>query len=115
MAHQGGKIKNKEERMAMYKWISDLEFKMYGLKVPDIKIFLHMSYEGASLLKKDRAEMADQNENNKEHLKQAELAYLEIAKKYHFKTIECMKDKQIKTKEEISQIIQKYVLKKITE
>lgn len=89
LAHQGGKIKNKTERLELYKWLEKLEFDLLQLPHADIKIFLHMPYEVSIELKKNREEKLDQHESSKEHLLMAEEAYKEIVQLYDFKTIEC--------------------------
>ena len=89
MAHQGGKIKDAEKRMEMYKWLKSLEFDLLQLPEADIRVFLHMPYEVACKLKKDRGEAPDQHESSPEHLKLAEKSYKEIANIYDFRTIEC--------------------------
>ena len=88
-AHQGGKELNKEKRLKLYEWLEKLEFDLLGLPDADIKLFLHMPYEVALELRKNRKEKPDQNESDKNHLINAENAYLEIADMYNFKTIEC--------------------------
>ena len=40
MGHQGGKIKDKDERLSMYKWLETLEYELLELQRPDITIFL---------------------------------------------------------------------------
>lgn len=89
LAHQGGKIKDKKERIKMYNWLDKLEFDLLELPKADIKVFLHMPYEVAVELKKNRKEGMDQHEASKEHLLASETAYIEIASIYDFKTIEC--------------------------
>ena len=116
MAHQGGKIFDNKERKEMYKWLDKLEFGLLGLPMPEICLFLHMPYEASVILKSGREEAADQHEANPEHLKHAEKAYIEVAKKYNFKTIDCslnMKSdlikEDIKTIENISDEVFNYV------
>lgn len=111
MAHQGGKIIDTNERMNMYAWLDILEFKLLELPKPDIAIFLHMPYEEATELKKNRLEKADQHESSKEHLKHAENAYLELAQTYKWKMIECVSQSKIKTIEEIHEEVLEYILK----
>lgn len=113
MAHQGGKIIDTDERMNMYAWLDVLEFKLLELPKPDIAIFLHMPYEEAMELKKNRPEKADQHESSPEHLKHAENAYLELAQTYKWKTIECVNQVGIKTIPEIHEEVLDYVLKEI--
>lgn len=110
MAHQGGKIYDTNERMNMYAWLDILEFKLLELPKPDIAIFLHMPYEQAMILKKDRIENADQHEQSEEHLKHAEKAYIELAQTYKWKTIECVNEGNIKSKEDISNEVYDYVM-----
>ena len=111
MAHQGGKLHKKEDREEMYNWLNTLEFELLGLPIPDIKIFLHLPYEGSCILRKSRSatEALDQHEMSEEHLKLAEQAYVEIADKFEFKTIECMEEDRIKTIPEISKEMISYV------
>lgn len=109
MAHQGGKIEEKEKRIEMYRWIEELEFGLLDLPKPDIRIFLHMPFSQASELRKERNEKLDQNENNDEHLKHAENAYFEIAQIYEFKTIHCDKENDIKSIPEIHDEVYEYV------
>ncbi len=112
MAHQGGKILDMQERMNMYAWLDVLEFKLLELPKPDIAIFLHMPYEQACELKKNRTEI-DQHESSMEHLRHAENAYLELAQTYKWKTIECVKEEKIKSIEEIHKEVLDYLLNEI--
>ena len=108
MAHQGGKLETKEERDAMYDWLYNLEFNLLELPKPDIAIYLHMPTEKTSLLKKNREEL-DGHEKDENHLKHAEIAYSELAKKYGFKTIECTYNNKIKSIESINDEVYKIV------
>ena len=54
MAHQGGKIFDKEERFNMYQWIDKLEYWLLNLPKPDITVFLHMPFEFSKELIKNR-------------------------------------------------------------
>lgn len=113
MAHQGGKIKDASERLAMYNWLDTLEFKLLELPVPDIALFLHMPYLKSIELKKDRNEAADQHEMDDDHLQNAEIAYLELANNYHWKIIECVDNGKIRAVDDINQEINRYILDKI--
>ena len=77
MAHQGGKLKTREEREKM-------------------------PFEYAAILKKNREETPDQHEANKAHLEQAEKAYLELTEKYGYIKITCVKDDCIRTIDDIN-------------
>ena len=114
LAHQGGKLESKKERDEMYEWFDKLEFGLLGLPHADIKIFLHMPYEAACILKEGREEPADQHEASESHLKASERAYLEVADKYDFKIIECSKKpiirENIRTIEDINDELTNYVI-----
>lgn len=111
MAHQGSKIKDKDERFNMYQWIDKLEYWLLELPKPDITIFLHMPYKYSTELKKNRI-FLDEHEKSEEHLIQAEEAYIELSELYHWDTIQCVKDNKIKSIEEINQEVLEVVLKK---
>lgn len=104
LAHQGSKIHDKDERFNMYQWIDKLEYWLLGLPKPDKTIFLHMPYEKSSELKKNR-QFLDEHEKSPEHLKQAEEAYIELSELYNWDRIECVKDDEIRTIEDINEEI----------
>lgn len=101
MGHQAGKIKDKDERYEMFKWLEKLEYDLLGLPRPDIKLFLHMPYTYSKKLQKNRQEL-DEHEMSEENLINAENAYLEMTEMFDFIKIECIKDNEIRTIEEIS-------------
>jgi len=116
MAHQGGKIFDSEKRNEMYEWLEKLEYDLLKLPHPDLIIFLYMPYEYALELKKNRTEL-DQHELSKDHLLNAEKAFLELATKYNFKLINCVNDGKIRTideiHEEVYDIVNSYLNKKV--
>ena len=113
MAHQGGKLDSETERNSMYDWLDNLEFNLLGLPKPDISVFLHMPFEFSLILKKNRKEDMDQNERDKNHLINAENAFIELANKYDFYTIQCNDGDRIRTIEEINDDLYSYVMNKI--
>ena len=108
LAHQGSKILDKDERFDMYQWIDKLEYWLLKLPKPDITIFLHMPYEKSCELKKNR-EYLDEHEKSPEHLKHAEEAYIELSELYNWSRIECVKDDEIRTIEDINDEIFKII------
>lgn len=103
MGHQAGKAKTKKEKDKILNFIEKLEFDLCELPRPDIVVFLHMPYEATIELRKDRAS-GDGNENNPEHLINAEKTYLYIAKKYNWKNINCIKTKKYTSLNDIKSI-----------
>jgi len=111
MGHQGGKLKSQEERLAMYKWLETLEYGLLELPRPDLVIFLYMPYQYAVELKKNRLEL-DQHETSEEHLRNAENTYLELDELYNFSKIDCVKNNQLRTIEEIHEEVYSLVKKR---
>ena len=111
MAHRGGLLATKEERLKMYQKIETLEYDLLELPRPDQIILLYMPYEYACLLKKERNELPDEVENDEFYLKRGEQAYLELANLYHYDIINCIKDNNIRSVEEINKDIYKLVNK----
>ncbi|MBQ9019418.1 MAG: thymidylate kinase [Bacilli bacterium] len=101
MAHQGSKIKDKDERFVMYQWIDKLEYWLLQLPKPDMTIFLHVPYEYTLELRKNRTSI-DEHEKSIDHLRQAEEAYVELASLYNWNTIECIKNEKLRTVEDIN-------------
>ncbi|MDD5887933.1 MAG: thymidylate kinase [bacterium] len=108
LAHQGGKIHDKDERFNMYQWIDKLEYWLLKLPKPDKTIFLHMPYEYSCELKKNRTNL-DQAEKSPEHLKLAEAAYIELSELYNWDKVECVQDGKIRTIEDINDEIVKLI------
>lgn len=89
MGHQGGKIMDAAERAKFMKWLEELEYGNFELPRPDRVIFLHMPFEVGMELKRGRPGEADGHESNPDHLRRAELAYVELAERYGWVRIAC--------------------------
>ena len=89
MAHQGGKLFDKEERQKLYKSLDDLEYGFLELPRPDFTIFLYVPYDKVAELRGHRAEAPDQHESNPLHIRNAEHAYLELAELHNYQIIKC--------------------------
>ena len=110
LAHQGSKIKDKDERFRMYQWIDKLEYWLLGLPKPDTTFFLHVPYSYAVELKKNRKSL-DEHEKSPEHLKNSETAYVELSELYNWHHINCIKNKEIRTIEDINEELMKEINK----
>jgi dTMP kinase len=98
MGHQGGKIRDAEERKSFFKWLEDLEYGNFDLPKPDAVLFLYMPYQIGLELKNKRtlsseapSSSSDGHENS-EHLRNAEEAYLQLARMYNWIKIDCAPD-----------------------
>jgi len=113
MGHQASKISDPEERKIFLDWLYDLEYNIFGIPKPDINIILHVSAAVGQELVDQKGhrdyvggQKRDLHEGDIKHLSAAEATYLEIAKAYpDFVLIECMRDSQIMSREEIHELI----------
>ncbi|MGN1298659.1 MAG: dTMP kinase [Candidatus Scatovivens sp.] len=107
MVHQAGKINDKNEREKFLNWLCDLEFNLYGLPVPTKVFFLNMPVEKSIELMKNRENKfshdskKDIHEKNKNHLIDSYNAACDVAKKYNWHEIKCVKNNEIRTIEDI--------------
>lgn len=111
MVHQAGKIHDKEERKKFLDWLWDFEFNLYGLPVPSKVFFLKMPPEKSLELIKDRENKfthdakKDIHESDEKHLIDSFNAACEVAKDYNWTTIECIKNGNLRTIEDIHEEI----------
>ena len=119
MVHQAGKIKDKEEREKFLNWLWDFEFGLYGLPIPTKAFFLNMPTEFAIKLMEARENKItheskkDIHERDKNHLLDSYNAACELAQKYNWHEVKCVKDDKIRSiediHEEIYHEIKKYI------
>ena len=110
MAHQGAKIEDPDERFELYKWIDKLEYWLLELPKADETVFLHVPYKYSKELMKNR-EVIDANEKDEDYQKRSIKTYLELASLYNWKLIECIKDDNLRTIEDISKEILDIIVK----
>ena len=104
MAFQGGKIKDIKKRNMMYEWLDNLEFVLLDLPRPDYVLFLYLPFEYVCTLKKSRGKIASTN-----LLHMAEIAYLELATIYDYEKINCLKENELRSIDDIANEILKKV------
>ena len=111
MVHQAGKIEDKEERERFLNWLWDYEFNLYKLPVPTKVFFLNMPPEYAFELMKNRENkftheaQKDIHERDKSHIVDSYNAACEVADKYNWCKIDCVRKSKIRTIEEIHEDI----------
>lgn len=119
MVHQAGKIQNKEEREKFLKWLWEFEFELYGLPIPTEVFFIKMPPEKALELIKDRENkfthesQKDIHERDKNHIVDSFNSACDVAKKYNWYTVECVKEGILRTIEDINDEIYNEVKKHI--
>ena len=100
MAFQGGKIKDIKKRHMLYEWLDNLEFVLLDLPRPDMVLFLYLPYEQVCILKKSKRKPVNEN-----LLHMAEIAYFELSSIYDYQKINCLKDDELRSIEDISKEI----------
>lgn len=110
LGHQGGKILDKDKRLAYYQWLDHYEYEVFKIPRPDLTIWLKIPPERAQELVDQKAARQylpgiikrDGHEADLAHLERAHQAYEEMAALFHnFVTIECTDSEQLLTIEQI--------------
>ena len=119
MVHQAGKITDENDREKYLNWLFDLEFNIYGLPVPSEVFFLNMPPEKVEELIKNREnkfthnDKKDIHERDSKHLEDSYNAACSLVKKYNWNEIKCIKDEEIRTREDIHSEIYNIVCREI--
>ena len=119
MVHQAGKISDKKEREKFLNWLFDLEFNLYGLPKPTRVFFLNMPPQKVKELIKDRKNkfthnnQKDIHERDEKHLQDAYDAACSLVDIYDWKEIKCVKNNELRTRENIHEEIYKIVFDEI--
>ena len=119
MVHQAGKITDKKEREKFLNWLFDLEFNIYGLPVPTEVFFLNMPPQKVEELIKNREnkfthnDKKDIHERDLQHLEDSYNAACSLVGKYNWNEVKCVKNEEIRTREDIHGEIYNIVCKKI--
>ena len=116
MVHQAGKIDNIEEREKFLKWLWDFEFNLFGIPVPDKVFFLNIPPEVSQKLMAERENKfshekeKDIHESNKEYLNKMYDSACYLIEKFNWNEINCTKDENLRTIEDIHEEIYKKAL-----
>ena len=117
LIYQSSVIKDLEEREKFINYICDYEYNKLGIPEPDLVIFLHAPFELARDLKAKRKNndgvQNDIHESDLEFMKNVSDTSISIANKFNWSYIECTKDNQMRTIEEIHEDVYKLVRKRI--
>jgi len=112
MGHQAGKIKDKEERDKFLTWLEDLEYNIFGIPKPDTHILLFMPPAVGQKLVDQKGhrdyvggQKKDIHEADIQHLIDAAEAFKYCANKYNWNVIECAPIGNLKSIEEIHNLV----------
>lgn len=107
MVHQASKIKDLEEKEKFLDWLWNLEFKLYGLPIPDSVLFLDMPPEYSQKLMEKRENKftgekeKDIHERNFQYLYDSYDNANYLVNKYKWEKISCIENSRIKAIEDI--------------
>lgn len=100
-----------EKREEYCKWLLNLEFDIYKIPQPDLVIFLNMPVEKSISLiqnRKNKITNSDEKDIHEKDTKYLTVTYdnaLNMAKKYNWNIIDCVKNDTIRTAEDIHEEI----------
>lgn len=118
--HQGGKIKNADERKKFIEWLYDIEYRILGIPKPDMVFILYVPAEigqklvlakQQSLYQERRyiegGKKQDLHEADDAHLKAAAASYLWLAEQFpeDHQVVECTREGELLSREEIHEKI----------
>lgn len=116
IGHQGGKIRDNNERQTFIEWLLNLEFTILKIPKPDLNIVIWVPIEVITRRIREREGWADGHEANVDHLQRAQEAYLWIADKYpdQYKIIKGVDENGLElTKEQVHQAVWALVEEKL--
>ncbi len=109
--HQGGKIKNASKRAAFIKWLDEMEYDVFKIPKPDVVLYLDLPMSVILRLIKERNKNSKRNylgkkkdivEGNIEYLTNSRNSANWLAKtQKYYKKIDCAKNNNIRTREDI--------------
>ena len=117
LIYQSSVIKDLKEREEFINYIYDYEYHKLGIPEPDLVIFLHAPFELARELKHKRKDndgvKNDIHERDLEYLKNVSDTAISIANKFNWSYVECIKDNEMRSIEDIHEDVYKLVKQKI--
>lgn len=114
MVHQASKMAV-EDRDKYLDWLDDYEYGMFKMPRPDVVIFLNVPVEFSRKLMANRMNKftgekeKDIHERDAEYLERTYRNSLYIADKYEWKIVECIKDGELRSIDDINNEIYKIV------
>ena len=121
MGHQTAKITDQKEREVFIEWLLHLEFKIFAIPEPDKTILLYMPPDVGHRLVEQKGlrdyivggGKRDIHEADMQHLRNAAAAYRWVAKREGWSTIECVRDDELRSindiADEIFELVRSYL------
>lgn len=109
LIHQASKTDSYEERLAFKRWLEELEYGVFGLPRPDLVFYLHMDVEASFELMENRNNKfsgeagKDIHERDREYMKRSYQCAELFSEIDLWRRIECLKNGEVRKREEIHQ------------
>ncbi len=122
MLHQASKIEDEKEKEQFLSWLTDFEYRLYGLPEPDLSFFLNVPPEVSRKLMESRSNKFTQQEEKDIH--ERDSLYLEktyqnaqfVIRRYPFVEINCVThDQKLRSIEDIQEEILSHIAQKLKE
>lgn len=118
MVHQMVKYDDVNERTEFLDWLETLEFTQFGLPKPDVVCLLDVPLSVTKALMAKRTnktggQTGDIHEKDFEYLKRCHAAYDELVKRYDWKRIQCTKNEEMRTIEDIHDDVYRIIKEKL--
>ncbi len=106
--YQGGKFLEEEQQNEFIRWLERLEYEEFNLPRPSLLIYLHVPFDISQKLMVGRQK--DQHEQDVEYLKRVVELYLRVAsRRADWKVVECIKNGELMSREEIHALVMEIV------
>lgn len=102
LAHHSAKLPT-SERDSFITWLTKLEYGQNQLPVEDLVLYLYVPVVWSQKLMEGRVK--DGHESNVGYLKEVEKQYIKLAKSKHWVKIDCVKNNQLLSREDIHHLI----------
>ena len=119
IGHQGGKIKNEKGQAAYFKWLYDLEYRIFKILKPTLSIILNVppkiAYELCENSERRKTKKKDIHEDSLKHLDDAKKAYLHATRLFpnDFVVLNCMANGTLQSPQEIHKRILNILTEKL--
>lgn len=117
LMYQSAKIKDQEEKTDFLDYVSDFEYNKLGIQKPDIVIFLTAPFDMITNMRNGRTTnegiQNDLHERDSKYLKEVYDNAMFVANNQSWNIVDCNKDNQLRSREDIHEEIYRLVRKKI--
>ena len=117
MLHQGAKIPNEAERESFFQWLEHVEYEIFGMPKPDLVIYLSIPAEESEKLLEYVSNIGaelDVADSDVEHQRKVfDTAEYLMNRHDNWLSIKCMKDGELRTREDIHEELYALIKKHI--